>query len=206
MKKIYYGYAVYDRKEISAVNEVLTKNNLTLIDGPSVKLFEKNVAKLFGKRFGLMVNSGSSANLLAIASLKLKKGSEIITPTLTFSTTVAPIYQLGMVPHFVDVEMNKFIINTEQIEKAGRDGFTWTDALGFIDEIFQIPGIIASGDEIGRELKDLTEAEKEELISYAVAEFDIPNDKVEAIVEDALKLAFTVVAMVVKWKGIKAED
>ena len=118
MKKIYYGYAVYDRKEINAVNEVLTKNNLTLIDGPSVKLFEKNVAKLFGKRFGLMVNSGSSANLLAIASLKLKKGSEIITPTLTFSTTVAPIYQLGMVPHFVDVEMNKFIINTEQIEKA----------------------------------------------------------------------------------------
>ena len=118
MKKIYYGYAVYDRKEINAVNEVLTKNNLTLIDCPSVKLFEKNVAKLFGKRFGLMVNSGSSANLLAIASLKLKKGSEIITPTLTFSTTVAPIYQLGMVPHFVDVEMNKFIINTEQIEKA----------------------------------------------------------------------------------------
>lgn len=118
MKKIYYGYAVYDQKEINAVNEVLTKNNLTLIDGPSVKLFEKNVAKLFGKRFGLMVNSGSSANLLAIASLKLKKGSEIITPTLTFSTTVAPIYQLGMIPHFVDVEMNKFIINTEQIEKA----------------------------------------------------------------------------------------
>ena len=118
MKKIYYGYAVYDRKEINAVNEVLTKKNLTLIDGPSVKLFEKNVAKLFGKRFGLMVNSGSSANLLAIASLNLKKGSEIITPTLTFSTTVAPIYQLGMIPHFVDVEMNKFIINTEQIEKA----------------------------------------------------------------------------------------
>ena len=118
MNKVYYGYAVYDRKEINAVNEVLTKSNLTLIDGPSVKLFEKKVAKLFGKRFGLMVNSGSSANLLAIASLKLKKGSEIITPTLTFSTTVAPIYQLGMVPHFVDVEMNKFIINTEQIEKA----------------------------------------------------------------------------------------
>jgi CDP-6-deoxy-D-xylo-4-hexulose-3-dehydrase len=118
MNRIYYGYAVYDRKEINAVNKVLTKSNLTLIDGPSVKLFEKNVAKLFGKKFGLMVNSGSSANLLAIASLKLKKGSEIITPTLTFSTTVAPIYQLGMVPHFVDVEMNKFIINTEQIEKA----------------------------------------------------------------------------------------
>lgn len=118
MKKIYYGYAVYDKKEINAVNEVLTKKSLTLIDGPSVKLFEKKVAKIFGKKFGLMVNSGSSANLLAIASLRLKKGSEIITPTLTFSTTVAPIYQLGMISHFVDVEMNKFIINTEQIEKA----------------------------------------------------------------------------------------
>ena len=117
-KKIYYGYAVYDRKEINAVNEVLTKKNLTLIDGPSVKLFETNVANIFGKRFGLMVNSGSSANLLALASLELKRGSEIITPTLTFSTAVAPIYQLGLVPHFVDVEMNKFIINEEQIERA----------------------------------------------------------------------------------------
>jgi CDP-6-deoxy-D-xylo-4-hexulose-3-dehydrase len=117
-KKIYYGYAVYDRKEINAVNEVLTKKNLTLIDGPSVKLFETNVANIFGKRFGLMVNSGSSANLLAIASLELKKGSEIITPTLTFSTAVAPIYQLGLVPHFIDVQMNKFIINEQQIEKA----------------------------------------------------------------------------------------
>jgi hypothetical protein len=94
---------------------------------------------------------------------------------------------------------------TEEIEKAGRDGFTWTDSVGFLDEIFQIPSIVASGDEIGRELKDLTEAEKTELVSYAVAEFDIPNNNVEAIVEDALNLAFTVVAMVVKWRTIKAE-
>ena len=117
-KKIYYGLAVYDKKEINAVNNVLKNKKLTLIDGPSVKLFETNVANIFGKRFGLMVNSGSSANLLALASLELKKGSEIITPTLTFSTAVAPIYQLGLVPHFVDVEMNKFIINEEQIERA----------------------------------------------------------------------------------------
>lgn len=71
MNKIYYGYTVYDRKEINAVNEVLTKKNFTLIEGPSVKLFEKNVARIFGKKFELMVNFGSSANLLAIASLKL---------------------------------------------------------------------------------------------------------------------------------------
>ena len=65
-----------------------------------------------------MVNSGSSANLLAIASLNFKKGSEIITPNLTFSTTVAPIYQLGLIPHFIGVEENKFIADHAQIEKC----------------------------------------------------------------------------------------
>ena len=117
-KKIYYGLAVYDKKEINAVNNVLKNKKLTLIDGPLVKEFEKKVAKLFGKKYALMVNSGSSANLLALASLKLKKNSEVITPTLTFSTTVAPIYQLGLIPNFVDVEINKFIINVEKIEKS----------------------------------------------------------------------------------------
>ena len=96
MKKVYYGKAVYDNKEINAVLNVLKKNSLSLVDGQNVKKLEKTVAKLFGKKYGLMVNSGSSANLLAIASLNLKKESEIITPNLTFSTTVAPIYQLGL--------------------------------------------------------------------------------------------------------------
>ena len=117
-KKIYYGLAVYDKKEINAVNNVLKNKKLTLIDGPLVKEFEKEVAKLFGKKYALMVNSGSSANLLALASLKLKKNSEVITPTLTFSTTVAPICQLGLIPNFVDVEINKFIVNVEKIEKS----------------------------------------------------------------------------------------
>jgi CDP-6-deoxy-D-xylo-4-hexulose-3-dehydrase len=117
-KKIYYGLAVYNKKEIRAVNEVLNKKNLTLMDGPLVKKFEQKVADLFGKKYGLMVNSGSSANLLALASLKLKKNSEIITPTLTFSTTVAPIYQLGLTPSFIDVEADKFIVDVKKIEKS----------------------------------------------------------------------------------------
>ena len=96
MKKVYYGKAVYDNKEINAVLNVLKKNSLSLVDGQNVKKLEKTVAKLFGKKYGLMVNSGSSANLLAIASLNFKKGSEIITPNLTFSTTVAPIYHWGL--------------------------------------------------------------------------------------------------------------
>ena len=65
-----------------------------------------------------MVNSGSSANLLGLASFEFKKGSEIITPALTFSTTVAPIYQLGYIPCFIDVERNSYIANVKQIEKC----------------------------------------------------------------------------------------
>ena len=118
MNKVYYAKAVYGKKEIDAVNHVLKNSSLSLMDGKKVKLFEKKVSKLFGKKYGLMVNSGSSANLLALASLNLKKGSEILTPTLTFSTTVAPIYQLGLKPKFIDVEKKKYVADIKQIESA----------------------------------------------------------------------------------------
>ena len=116
--KIYYGQAIYDNKEISATVRVLKRNSLNLIDGPSVKKLEEKIAKLFGKKYGLMVNSGSSANLLALSSFNFKKGSEIITPSLTFSTTVSPIYQLVYVAHFIGVEENKFLSDINQIEKC----------------------------------------------------------------------------------------
>ena len=118
MKKIYYGKAVYDNKEINAVISVLKNKSLSLVDGENVKKLEKTVSKIFGKKYGLMVNSGSSANLLALASYNFKKGSEIITPNLTFSTTVAPIYQLGLIPHFIGVVKNKFVADPDEIEKC----------------------------------------------------------------------------------------
>jgi len=118
MKKIYYGRAVYDNKEINAVLNVLKNKSLSLIDGENVKNLESTVSKIFGKKYGLMVNSGSSANLLGLASFNFKKGSEIITPNLTFSTTVAPIYQLGLIPHFIGVEENKFVADYKKIEKC----------------------------------------------------------------------------------------
>ncbi len=118
MKKIFYAKAVYGKNEITAATNVLKKNPLSLMDGKNVKKLEKIVARIFGKKFALMVNSGSSANLLALSSLNLKKGSEIITPTLTFSTTVAPIYQLGLIPKFVDVEKDKYVADLTQIKKA----------------------------------------------------------------------------------------
>jgi CDP-4-dehydro-6-deoxyglucose reductase, E1 len=116
--KIYYGKAVYGKPEIDSVINVLKKNSLNLIDGPAVKKIEKKISKIFGKKYGLMVNSGSSANLLGLASFNFKKNSEIITPTLTFSTTVAPIYQLNLIPHFIDVEKDMFVAKTSQIEKC----------------------------------------------------------------------------------------
>ena len=117
MKKVYYANAVYGKEEVNAVNKVL-KNHLTLMDGPLVKEFETEVAKIFGKKYGVMVNSGSSANLIALAALDLPKGGEVITPALTFATTVAPIYQCGLVPHFVDVEECEFITNAQHIAQA----------------------------------------------------------------------------------------
>ena len=116
--KIYYGKAVYNNKEINAVIKVLKNNSLTLIDGPKVKMLEKEICKLFGKKYALMVNSGSSANLLALSSFNFKKGSEIITPNLTFSTTVAPIFQLNLIPHFIGVEKQKFVADVNHIERA----------------------------------------------------------------------------------------
>ena len=118
MEKIYYGKAVYDNKEINAVIKVLKNDSLSLVDGNSVKKLEKKVAKLFGKKYSLMVNSGSSANLLAMAAFNFPKNSEVITPNLTFSTTVAPIYQLGLKPYFIGVEKNKFVADPSHIEKC----------------------------------------------------------------------------------------
>lgn len=115
--RVPYAQAVYGKEEIAAVNRVL-KNPFKIVAGDAAKEFEQKVAKLFGKKEGVFVNSGSSANLIALESLNLPKGSEVITPVFTFSTTVAPIVQKGLVPVFVDVEPGTYLVNVDQIEKA----------------------------------------------------------------------------------------
>ena len=114
--RVFYAQAIYGREEIDAVLDVLENKSLTLMDGPAVAEFENRVACLFGKDVGLMVNSGSSANLLAVAILGLMPGDEVITPALTFSTTVAPLVQNGLVPVFVDVEPDTCNIDIDLIE------------------------------------------------------------------------------------------
>src|SRR5205814_1021625 len=72
--------------------------------GARVRAFEARVAELFAKRHGVMVNSGSSALQLATELLGLREGDEVVTPVLTFATTVAPLVRQRLVPSFVDVE------------------------------------------------------------------------------------------------------
>lgn len=113
--KVPYAQSVHGEEEINAVVEVL-KGNTAL--GPKADLFEKKIAEVFGKKYGIMVNSGSSANLLAFEIMDLKPGDEVVTPLLTFGTVVAPILQKGLVPVFVDVEQDTYIVNPESVKKA----------------------------------------------------------------------------------------
>ena len=114
--RVPYGLAVHDSEEEEAVLEVI-KNHKTIM-GDNVKLFEKKVSDLFGKERGIMVNSGSSANLLAMELLDCPKNSEVITPILTFATTLSPILKKELKPVFVDVEPETYIVNIDEVEQA----------------------------------------------------------------------------------------
>ena len=114
MLRVPYALSVYDDNEIRAVVRVLKERRTNM--GEETRKFEEGIAKLFGKKYGVMVNSGSSANLLAIEILNLPPKAEIITPVLTFSTTIAPLLQHDIVPVFTDVLPGRYIIDIDQIE------------------------------------------------------------------------------------------
>ena len=113
--RVPYGQTVHGEEEIAAVVAVLRGSTQM---GVNVRTFEERIAALFAKRHGIMVNSGSSALYLATELLGLAKGDEVVTPALTFATTVAPLVRAGLVPSFVDVEPDTFNIDVEQIEAA----------------------------------------------------------------------------------------
>ena len=117
MRKIWYApykHEAYGQEEIDAVVKSLESGWLGG-QGPKSVEFEEKIAKTFGKKYGVFVNSGSSACLLAIAALDLPKGTKIITPACTFATTLAPIIQLGYVPVFVDVGLNTYCAIIDQV-------------------------------------------------------------------------------------------
>ena len=111
--RVPYGLSVHGNDEIKAVIKVLKSSTQM---GKNVSIFEKKISKLFSKKYGLMVNSGSSALLLAMETLGIPKGSEVITPALTFSTTVGYIVRNKLTPVFVDVEEGTYCINENKIK------------------------------------------------------------------------------------------
>lgn len=110
---ISYAKTVYGEKEIAAVVKCLKESTQM---GKYSREFEAKVAKLFDKQHGIYVNSGSSALLIAMESFGFPVGSEVITPALTFSTTVGSIIKAGLIPVFVDVGVNDYVIDPEKIE------------------------------------------------------------------------------------------
>lgn len=111
--RVPYGMSVHGEEEIAAVNHVLRTSTQM---GPHVREFEEKVAKLFEKKHGVMVNSGSSALFLAAEILSLPPGSEVITPALTFATTVSCLLKNGLMPAFVDVKEGTYRIDPDRVE------------------------------------------------------------------------------------------
>ena len=101
---------------------VLISDKLTM--GNNVSLFEKKFAEYVGSKYAIMVNSGSSANLLAMAVAtnyirenKLNKGDKVIVPNICWSTSVWPIIQMGLKPVFIDVDPNTLNMDINQLEE-----------------------------------------------------------------------------------------
>ncbi len=115
-RRIDYAGSVHDEREIAAVANVLRGGAQALRIGVHVRAFEQAVAELFGKRRGIMCNSGSSALYLAVELLDLRPGDEVITSAVTFSTDIAPMVRAALVPVFVDVEPDTYNIDVEAIE------------------------------------------------------------------------------------------
>ena len=115
---------VFGKQELT--NAVKASLDFWLTAGPYTENFESNFAKKVGMRHSFMVNSGSSANLLALSSLlsprmgerQLHSGDEVITVAAGFPTTVTPILQNNLTPVYVDIDLETYVANEEQIEAA----------------------------------------------------------------------------------------
>ncbi|MBF5038115.1 DegT/DnrJ/EryC1/StrS family aminotransferase [Methylophilus sp. 13] len=114
----------WDEKEIAAMHRVIDSGMFTM--GNHVKTFEEQFASFTGSEYAIMVNSGSSANLIMIAALfysqnpayQLKRGDEVIVPAVSWSTTYYPLYQYGLKLKFVDIDLGTLNFDLEQLESA----------------------------------------------------------------------------------------
>jgi len=122
--RISYASRVYDEKEMQSLTDAML--DFWLTTGRFSKEFEKNFAEWIGVKYAHLVNSGSSANLIAFSTLtapelgdrQIKKGDEVITVACGFPTTINPIIQYGAVPVFLDVTVPQYNIDVKQLEAA----------------------------------------------------------------------------------------
>lgn len=122
--RINYAARVFDEKEMRALTDAML--DFWLTTGRFSEEFEKEFAKWIGVKYAHLVNSGSSANLIAFMTLtapelgerRIRRGDEVITVACSFPTTVAPIIQYGAVPVFVDVTVPQYNINVNLLEEA----------------------------------------------------------------------------------------
>lgn len=112
----------YEKEEIVEMVKVLISNKLTM--GNKVLEFEKKFAEYVGSKYAVMVNSGSSANLLSMAVAtnykrqhKLNPGDKVIVPNVCWSTSVWPIIQMNLVPVFVDIDPTTMNMNIDELKK-----------------------------------------------------------------------------------------
>ena len=117
--------STWDEKEIEAINSVIAKDMYTM--GEGVKQFEDDFSNFVHSKYAVMVNSGSSANLIAVAAMfytknpKLKRGDEVIVPAVSWSTTYYPLYQYGLKLKFVDVDLHTLNFDLDQLKLAVSD-------------------------------------------------------------------------------------
>ena len=117
----------WGKEEAEAMQRVIASGQFTM--GENVRAFEHDFARYVGSRHCIMVNSGSSANLLMVAALfytknqtlKLKRGDEVIVPAVSWSTTYYPLYQYGFKIKFVDIDLHTLNYDLEQLELAVTD-------------------------------------------------------------------------------------
>lgn len=164
-ERVFYSSSVHDEAEIAAVVEVLRSGPQGLWPGRRVNAMEREVAALFGKHRGVMVNSGSSALYLAVELLDLEPGTEVVTCGLTFSTDIAPLLRAGLVPVLVDCEPDTFCVDVARIEEmiTPRTGAMlfpnlignapdW-DAIAAVAAAHDLPVIEDSADTLGPRLR-----------------------------------------------------
>ena len=142
-------------EEIEAMQRVIASGMFTM--GPNVQTFERDFAQYIGSRHCVMVNSGSSANLLMVAALfytkspklKLQRGDEVIVPAVSWSTTYYPLYQYGLKIKFVDIDLHTLNYDLDQLEQAVTDktrAIMAVNLLGNPNDFGRIGSIIAGRD------------------------------------------------------------